>query len=243
MRVSLFIPCLVDRFIPEIGQATVHLLEAVGCQVVYDSRQTCCGQPTFNAGYCDDTIPYARHLLKVFDENLPVVCPSGSCVAMVRESYGLLNLPEPDLQRWSQLRSRLFELSEFLVARERYKAIVHRLRARVTVHHSCHHLCHTNDHGQLAVLLGQLKGVDWIDSPQARQCCGFGGVFSMKLPELSVAMGKTRLAAMETLQPDYIALADAGCVLHLRGIQQARLQSEGPAIVHYSQLFMAGDIP
>jgi len=237
MKVALFVPCLMDRFLPDAGMAVARLLESVGAQVVCDSRQTCCGQPAVNAGHPDLARKMALRMLKLADHELPVVVPSGSCVAMMRDAYGLLDLSGEDAERWSSLRGRVFELAEFLVHRGLADRVTARLDARVVVHHSCHHLRHVHGAGPLAALLGRLVGAEIVESPQALQCCGFGGVFSVKLPELSVALGRARLQAMLRLEPRYIALADAGCALHLGGIVEGDGLSSRVQVVHYAQLF------
>ncbi len=237
MKVALFVPCLMDRFLPDAGMAAARLLESAGVQVVVDSRLTCCGQPAVNAGHPDLARKMALRMLKLAEHELPVVVPSGSCVAMMRDSYGLMDLSGQDAERWRSLRGRVFELAEFLVERGLTNRVTARCEARVVVHHSCHHLRHVAGSGALAVLLERLEGASLLESEQARQCCGFGGVFSSKLPELSIAMGRARLDAMLKLEPRYIALADAGCVLQLSGILEGEGLSKRAQVVHYAQLF------
>lgn len=239
MRVSLFIPCLVDRFYPHIGMASARLLEMAGVTVSYDPRQTCCGQPAFNAGHLAETIPFAQRLLRIFDGCGPVVAPSGSCVAMVREGYGMLDLPEEDMQRWNELRGRIFELSEFIHREGLHKELACKRKAKAVVHDSCHHLRSIGAKGPLDALLAQVEGLEVLRSTEAEKCCGFGGVFSMKLPELSIAMGRSRAESMLALKPDVIALSDAGCIMHLEGILKGS-GKEYPPVVHYAQL-LTGD--
>jgi len=252
MRVSLFVPCLVDRFLPQVGVATVRLLESVGVRIDVDSRQTCCGQPPFNAGHWGMTLPLARRFLRLFAHASAVVVPSGSCAAMVRDSYGMLDLSEEDFQRWNRLRTRVFELAEFLAEHDLVERVQGRLEARVAVHRSCHHLRHTRGARVLDALLQRVEGLELVEAMGVEQCCGFGGVFSAKLPELSVSMGKDLLVALAGSRPDYVALPDAGCMLHLRGIQTAPGGTETGGkereealvlpfrVVHYAQL-ITGD--
>jgi L-lactate dehydrogenase complex protein LldE len=237
MKAALFVPCLMDRFLPDAGMAAARLLESVGVRVVLDSRQTCCGQPAVNAGHPDLARRMASRMLRLADHGLPVVVPSGSCVAMVRDGYGMLDLPGEEGERWLGLRGRIFELAEFLESKGLIDRVSARLEARVVVHHACHHLRHVRGEGPLRSLLGRLSGAEVVDSPQARQCCGFGGVFSTRLPELSIAMGRARLDAMLGLEPRYVALADAGCILHLSGIVEAQGLRPELQVVHYAQLF------
>jgi len=249
MRVSLFVPCLVDRFLPEIGIASVKLLEAAGVEVHVDSHQTCCGQPPYNAGFADEATHMARRMLAIFGDADVVVSPSGSCVAMVRDAYGDLDLPENDLLRWRHLRERVFDLSEFLVRNDLHKRIKASMplkggsKLRAVVHHTCHHLRHVHGASALGTLLGVMDGLEVVESPRAHTCCGFGGVFSMKLPELSIAMGRKSLTSAEAERPDLIVLADAGCILHLRGIAAAQGDRAPASIVHYSQLLSGTGLP
>ncbi len=242
MQASIFIPCLIDRFLPEIGRSTVRLLEALGVTVSYDPRQTCCGQPAFNAGHPEEAVHLARRMLQIFDGEHPVVSPSGSCVAMVRTMYGLLDLPEEDLRRWNKLRANLFELSEFLVRDDLIGGLVARRQGRAVIHHSCHHLRHTGGRIPLLSVLEKVAGIEIIESPEAQACCGFGGIFSAKLPELSKAIGTARLDAMLAHDPDYIVLADAGCILHLRGLLSGRPGNAKPPVIHYAQLLADPDL-
>jgi L-lactate dehydrogenase complex protein LldE len=180
-------------------------------------------------------------MLSVFKDAGVVVAPSGSCVAMVRDAFGDLDLTETEFAAWKRLRERTFELSEFLVANGLHVRLRPRFKARVAVHRTCHHLRHAGGEGPLSEVLARVDGMEPVESAEARECCGFGGVFSMKLPELSVAMGKRRLDGMLALGPDVIALADAGCILHLRGIASAA--GIDVPVVHYAQLLSDTVLP
>jgi len=158
---------------------------------------------------------------------------------MVRDFYGTMDLSAADLKRWRGLKDRVFELSEFLHREGLIAAIDAKLQARAVVHHSCHHLRHSVANGALNELLGRVEGLEVVEHEQAARCCGFGGVFSAKLPELSIAMARDRLDSAASVRPDYIALADAGCILQLRGVAAgagAGADGHSPRIVHYAQL-------
>jgi L-lactate dehydrogenase complex protein LldE len=243
MRVGLFVPCLVDRFLPEVGLAACRLLEAVGVSVEIPARVTCCGQPQLNAGHPDLALRLARRLLRHFPADGFIVVPSGSCVATIRESYGLLDLSDADMQRWQRLRERVFELSEFLLMRGLDRQVTATLKARVAVHWSCHHLRALEGRSGLMALLDRITGIELVQSHQEEQCCGFGGFFSVRLPELSIAMARERLDALLPSRPDLIALADAGCILQLRGVLRGSYGLNVPPIVHYAQLFSGVGLP
>lgn len=235
--VDLFVPCLVDRFLPEIGKATVNLLSMAGVAVAVDSRQTCCGQPAFNGGYPEESLPFCRHFLEVFADRGEVVSPSGSCVSMVRDHYGLVGLEASERSAWQRLRRRLFEVSEYLDREGLTDELQHSLHARIVVHHSCHHLRKAGGETPLYRLLGRIADLTVLETPDSRQCCGFGGVFSMKMPELSVAMARRRLEGYLACNPDLIVLADAGCIMQLRGVLATMGLKPAPPVVHYTQLF------
>jgi L-lactate dehydrogenase complex protein LldE len=237
MEVSLFIPCLVDRFLPEIGEATADVLERMGHKVVYDSRQTCCGQPAYNSGHTREAAALARRFMDVFERAEAVVAPSGSCVSMVVNHYGDLPLSDRDLGRWAELRERVFELSRFLSRDlENFSSI---WRGRAVVHHSCHFLREVSGAASLAPLLDKVEGLDWSLLPDAA-CCGFGGAFSARLPQVSMAMGDDMLDDLEATGVDTLVLADAGCILHLRGMLESRDPEMRTRILHYAQI-LAGE--
>jgi L-lactate dehydrogenase complex protein LldE len=238
MRVSLFVPCLVDRFLPQIGVASVRMLGDAGFEVDLDPRQTCCGQPAFNAGFGLEARSLARRMLDLYSGDQVVVCPSGSCVAMVRDQYGLLGLSEKEQQRWMNLRGRFFELVEFLDAHGALDALSCTYEGRCVIHSTCHHLRFIRAQTALDRFLARVQGLDPVFPEQASMCCGFGGVFSMKLPELSVAMGRERLDSMLAHHPDAIVLSDAGCILHLQGILDASGHDPRVPVLHYSELYL-----
>jgi L-lactate dehydrogenase complex protein LldE len=243
MLVSLFIPCLVDRFLPEIGEATAEVLRRCGHRLSYDDRQTCCGQPAYNAGHVDEAAALARRFLDLFDRAEAVVAPSGSCVSMVTRHYGELPLSDADMRRWAGLRERVYELSQFLDVHGDLDALAPRWEGRVGLHHSCHFLRELDGAAPaLGRVLSRVQGLEAVDLPDATTCCGFGGTFSAKFPEVSVSMGQDKLAAIDAAEVDAVALADAGCLLQLRGIQAAEGR-DGPPILHYAQLLIGDGIP
>ncbi len=237
-------PCLVDRFLPGIGEAAVQVLRRCGHAVTFDARQTCCGQPAYNAGHVDEAAALARRFLDIFDGAEAVVAPSGSCVSMVTGHYGELPLSDDEMRRWSALRSRVFELSQFLDLHGDLDRLDVRWDGRVGLHHSCHFLRELD--GAVPALrrvLARVRGLELIDLPDATTCCGFGGTFSAKLPDVSLSMGRDKLAAIDAAGVDAVALADAGCLLQLQGIQRAAGRA-GPRILHYVQLLTgAGERP
>jgi len=224
MEVALFIPCYVDQFYPNVGLATVNLLERFGAKVEFPEAQTCCGQPMANSGCFSDAAPLARKFLTVFSRYQYVVCPSGSCTSMVRNHYANL-LPEgPEL---TALRGKVFELSEFLHDVLRV-APQGRFPHRVGLHQSCHGLRELRlasgterriqSFDKVRDLLAGLDGIQLVDLARTDECCGFGGTFAVTEEAISCAMGKDRIADHERAGAEIIAGADMSCLMHLSGL-------------------------
>ena len=184
MKVSLFIPCLVDQAAPATALSTARLLRRLGLDVRYDPRQTCCGQALFNAGFRPEARRLACRFIRLFADAEVVVAPSGSCVAMVSRHYGELDLPPVEMALWERLRERTFELSAFLVDRLGLVEVGARFPHPVSYHASCHTLRDLGVREQPLKLLRSVEGLQLIDGDWGDECCGFGGVFSVRYPEL-----------------------------------------------------------
>jgi len=216
------------------------VLQQAGFSVGYDTRQTCCGQPLLNGGYVEEAEPVCRHFLDVFASgSSPLVSPSGSCVSMVRDHYRLIGMDSEQWGKWEKVNGRIVELAEFLVERRLEGCFAKRMAGKVVVHQSCHFLRHIGGAEPLTKLLKELDGLEVIEGAESTFCCGFGGVFSVRQPELSVAMGRRRLADCLQSEPDAIVVPDAGCILQLRQILSAMELSNPPVVVHYAQLLAA----
>ncbi len=224
-RVSLFATCLADQFWPEVLHATVAVLERVGCEVIFDPRQTCCGQPAFNSGFDRDARTVARHFLDVFDDAETVVAPSGSCTAMVHRFPSLFADDPPLHQRASSLARRTFELSAFLVRELGVTDLGARFPHRVAWHDACHGLRELHLRDEPRRLLAAVQGLQLVELRTGEACCGFGGTFSVKFPELSTAMADHKLAALGG-DVDVLSSLDASCLMQLRG----RLQRQGRSV-------------
>jgi len=222
MRVSLFITCLADQFYAEAGVAAVRLLRALGVEVDFPPGQTCCGQPAYNAGYLPEARAVARHTLEVFRESEYVVLPSGSCTSMVHR-YPELFAGHTPYREAVALKERTFELSQFLVRVLGVTQLGEGLKGvRVAYHHGCHALRELGIREEPLLLL-QNAGAELVPWEAAEECCGFGGLFSVKLPEVSLSMADRKL---ETLEAEVLTSTDAGCLLHLSG----RLENRGQKV-------------
>lgn len=235
---SLFVTCVADQFGPGAGAAAVRLLRAHGCDVGFPADQTCCGQPAFNAGYRRDATAVARAWLRAFEGSDYVVAPSGSCGAMVHH-YPDLFADEPGtLERARDLSGRTLELTQFLVdvlGVQRAGASLTGLR--VAYHDSCHAMRNLGVREQPRRLLENAGAtlLAWDET-----CCGFGGLFSVKLPELSGAMMDRKLASLANDAPeaDVLASTDLGCLMQLGGGLSRR--GIGPPVVHVAELLLDG---
>ncbi|MFQ5584483.1 MAG: (Fe-S)-binding protein, partial [Calditrichia bacterium] len=179
-KVSLFIPCFIDRLFPDTGVAALKILQHLGCEVTYAAQQTCCGQPAFNSGYFDKAAQLAVKALNIFHDADYVVAPSGSCVTMVKQLYGELPLPESLRKDWLQWRKRVFELSEFIVTVLGVEKWTGTFPATVTYHDACHALRELRIKEQPRQLLTSIKGLNLLEMENSEICCGFGGTFSVK---------------------------------------------------------------
>src|SRR5437870_7207193 len=199
-RVALFITCLGDQFFPRVGECAVDVLRRLGVDVTFNPAQTCCGQPAFNTGFREEARQVAARVLDLFDEAEYVVAPSGSCTTMMRVFYPELFADDPErLRRVERLRGRLFEFSEFLVKILKVEDVGASFRGRLTYHDSCHLLRELRIESEPRKLIRAVRGVDLVEMQDYQLCCGFGGTFSVKFPEVSVAMGDDKVKAALTL--------------------------------------------
>ena len=217
-RVSLFATCLVDQFYPEVGESVVNVLERLGVEVEVPAQQTCCGQPAYNSGYWDDARAVAARFLDIFDGNRPIVVPSGSCGAMVKHHYEALFRDEPvQLERSRKLGKRLYEFSEFVVDVLGRSGEMGRHEGPITYHSCCHLLRELGVDEQPKGLLGGVEGPEFRPLERADVCCGFGGTFAVKMPDISTAMLDEKLDNVEATGAETLVAGDAGCIMHMAG--------------------------
>jgi len=217
-RVLLFVTCTVDQLYPQIGESVVNVLERQGCEVDFPNGQTCCGQPAFNAGFTEDAKAVARRFLDVFAGEDPIVVPSGSCGAMVRNFYPELFHDEPEtLAKVRQVAGRLYEFTEFLVDVLHRDDLAAKLGGSATYHQCCHLLRELGIDAQPKSLLASVEGLEILDMEQSEVCCGFGGTFAVKFPELSTAMLNDKLDNALATGADTLVAGDTTCLMHLEG--------------------------
>lgn len=218
VRVALLATCLVDLFRPSVGFAAVKLLEAAGCTVVVPRAQTCCGQPAYNSGDKADAKTIARQVIGAFVGFDYVVAPSGSCAGMVKVHYPELFADEPAmLAKAEELAARTWELVSFLVDVRGVRGVSARCVKSVTYHDSCSGLRELGIKAQPRELLASVEGIDFKELPGAETCCGFGGTFAVKYPEISAKMASDKIADIVTTGADCVLAGDLGCLLQIAG--------------------------
>jgi L-lactate dehydrogenase complex protein LldE len=234
--VQLFHTCLVNEIDPDVGFAVVRVLKRLGITVEVPLAQTCCGQPAYNAGFHDDARAAARHTLEVLGATEgPIVIPSGSCGDMLIHQYEALFQDDALwLEKTHAVARRCRELSQFLVEVLGTQELGGRLSAKIAYHPSCHLLRGLGVNAEPRALLGALQGVDLVPVREGDDCCGFGGLFSVKSPGISGSMLNRKLDAVTESGAERLVSCDLGCLLHLSG----GLERRGSAIrvQHLAQL-------
>jgi L-lactate dehydrogenase complex protein LldE len=237
MRVALFVTCLVDGLFPQVGQATVRLLERLGHQVVVPPGQTCCGQMHVNTGYPRLALPLVRNHVAAFAGCDAVVAPSGSCTASVRHQHAEVarRYGEQELAGRAQaLAARTYELSEFLVDVLGVTDVGAYYPQRVTYHPTCHSLRLLRVGDRPLRLLRAVRGIDLVELPDAETCCGFGGTFALKNPEVSAAMLADKMDAVIATAAGVCTAGDASCLMHIGG--GLSRQRTGTRAVHLAEI-------
>lgn len=222
-RVGLFVTCLVDFVRPSVGFATVKLLEDAGCHVEVPKAQTCCGQPAFNSGDRQDTKLIAGQVIQAFRGYDYVVVPSGSCGGMISTHYTELFEGDPDLARDAEdLASRTYELLQFLVDVMGVDAVDANFDGQVTYHDACAGLRELGLKGQARTLLSSVAGLEIKELAETEVCCGFGGTFCVKYPEISNKMVDQKAQSVEATGADTLLAGELGCLMNIAGKLQRR---------------------
>lgn len=217
-RVALMVTCMVDQIMPEIGVATVKLLRRAGYEVDFPVEQTCCGQPFFNSGFREPAANLARRSIEIFEDYDAIVLPGGSCTAMIRHEYPHLMDAWPGwYARAQQLAAKTFELTEFLVHEAAWLPAAVPDAPRVTYHDSCH-MNRILGLGAESRQLLTAAGCTLIEMEESDRCCGFGGVFSIRMPEVSNAITAEKVARGAATEADVLVSADPGCLMQMRGM-------------------------
>ncbi|NDV47918.1 (Fe-S)-binding protein [Paludibacter sp. 221] len=218
MDIQLFIPCYIDQLYPQTAFNTIKVLEKAGCNVHYNPKQTCCGQPAFNSGYWKEASDLAEKFLTDFNADMPVVSPSGSCTSYIIHHYGKVLSGKTELIRQHEsMKSSIYELSDFLINALKIENLGAEFPHKVTYHDSCSALREYGIKEQPRRLLKQVKGLELIEMTESETCCGFGGTFAVKNNFISGAMAEKKVRnALET-GAEYIISTEASCLMNING--------------------------
>lgn len=231
IKVYIFITCLVDTFFPEVGESMVKVLKELGVEVDFVEEQTCCGQPAYNGGYQDDARAVAERFLSIFDKALNndpnkdtyIVCPSGSCTAMVKVFYEDIFKNSPGLlNKVRFISENTFEFSEFLVKVLKTVDVGAEYKGVITYHDSCHLLRELKIKDGPRELIKSVKGVEFKEMELHDACCGFGGTFSIKFPNVSVSMLDEKIECILNSGADTLVSSDMGCLMNIGGALSRR---------------------
>ena len=245
MKIGLFIPCYVNAIYPEVGVATYKLLKNLGVEVDYPLDQTCCGQPMANAGFQNEALPLARKFEALFDKYDYIVAPSASCAAFVKENY------PPILEKSGHLcqaSGKIYDLCEFLHDVLKVTKLPGKFPHKVSVHNSCHgvrelHLSSASElniprYSKIKDLLSLVEGLEILEPQKVDECCGFGGMFAIEEPGVSVCMGQDKVNNHMATGAEYITGADSSCLMHMEGIiSREKLPIK---TIHVIQILTAG---
>lgn len=236
MIVDLFVPCFIDQFKPEVGLASKKMLEDCGYSVNYNAEQTCCGQVAFNAGFIKEAEEVAAKFLNDFSIDRPIVMPSASCCGMIRNYYGNFFTNSASHHLNAQVKKNVFELAEFLCLNNKVDKLSAQLFENIFVHTSCS--CRNEIKGEkyFKQILEQVKGIKITNENCKTDCCGFGGTFSTKFPEISVELARQLCEEALNSGAGTIVSSDYSCIMQLHSyIQKQKINLKAK---HYSELFL-----
>lgn len=217
-RIGFFVTCLVDAMRPQIGFASIQLLEDAGCEVFVPKAQTCCGQPAFNTGDDANAAAIAKNVIKAFEEFDYLVTPSGSCAGMIKHHIPQLFGDDPDMEaRAKVLAGKTYEILSFLVDIQNFKPSPPSLQAKAAYHDSCSGLRELDIYDQPRQLLQHVEGLEMVALQDHDICCGFGGTFCVKYPEISDAIVSQKVKAIEASGADLLLAGDCGCLMNMAG--------------------------
>jgi L-lactate dehydrogenase complex protein LldE len=241
VNITLMITCLGDCFRPAAGKAVVNILRRLGHTIAFPQDQTCCGQPMFNSGFADLAREQAKQTIQVFecDEN-PIVCPSGSCTAMVKVEYPHLLHDDPEWHaRAQRLAERTHEFSSFLVNHLKILDVGAKFTGRVAYHEACHlrmlgQMSSWDRVSDVEKLVEHVAGAEFVPIPRQDQCCGFGGSFAVRYPEISASLVNDKVNCALSTTPDVLVSTDAGCLMNIGGRLHRR--GEKLEVLHIAEL-------
>ncbi|MDM8538105.1 (Fe-S)-binding protein [Desulfobacterales bacterium HSG17] len=219
-KVYFFGTCLIDMSYPDAGMAGINLIQREGVKVIFPPEQSCCGQPAYNSGFPEEAKAVARKQIQVFHKDYPIIVPSGSCAGMMKHHYPKLFENDPDAKKVRAFSSRIFELTEFLVHVLKIKLEDKGQPVTVTWHSSCHAAREMGVIEDSKSLIRQLSNVRLKELENEHQCCGFGGTFSIKHPDISAAMVKDKIEDIQNTGASHVLGGDCGCLMNITGAME-----------------------
>jgi L-lactate dehydrogenase complex protein LldE len=238
MIVDIFIPCFMDQLFPETALNMVKVLEKAGCGVNYNIEQTCCGQPAFNAGYGDACKEVAQKFIHDFSNDRPIVCPSASCVGMVRNYYPEMFHNSSLHNEFKQVQKNIYEFSDFLVNVLGKTDFGAAFEGTATYHDSCSALRECRIKEEPRILLKNVRGLALKEMEDTETCCGFGGTFTVKYETISGSMAETKINNAVNTGADYLVSTDISCLMHLESYMKK--SGKGPRIMHLADVLAQG---
>ena len=217
MKVQLFIPCFVDQLYPQTAFNMMKVLEKTGCEVDYNTNQTCCGQPAFNAGFWDEARTVCNKFLKDFDNADYIVAPSASCVGFIRNYYEKIFENSAQYNQVKDISKRIYEFSEFLIDVLKVENVGAVLNVKATYHDSCAALRECKIKEGPRKLLSNVAGLELVEMNDVETCCGFGGTFAVKFDGISIGMADQKVTHALATKAEYIISTDLSCLMHLDG--------------------------
>lgn len=231
----MFLPCYCDLLFPQVGKAMVTLFSRLGVPLAYPMEQTCCGQPAFNAGFWTQARALASHFAEVFGEYRWIVVPSGSCGAMARVFYAYMD----SSSKAAQIGQRVYDLPSFLVDVLGVTDVGAEFAGSVTYHDGCHGRRELGSTAAAITLLKSVRGVEYVELPRIDECCGFGGTFSVKYPELSTSMGEAKWRSVSESGAGVLTSGDASCLMHVEGLVRKAHPESSLRVLHLAEILAA----
>ena len=238
MIVDIFVPCFIDQIYPDTAANMVKVLEKAGCGVNYNPDQTCCGQPAFNAGYWDHAKEVGEKFIKDFQNDRYIICPSASCVGMIKNYYPELFHNSALHNEYKQVQKNIFEFSDFLVNVLKVTDFGAELKGIATYHDACAALRECNIRQEPRTLLANVKGLELIEMRDTEVCCGFGGSFAVKFEPISVGMAEQKVERAIETDADYLISTDLSCLMHLESYMKK--QQRGLRVMHLVDVLASG---
>ncbi len=238
MNVQLFIPCFIDQLYPQVAFNMVKVLEKAGCSITYNTRQTCCGQPAFNAGFWGESKEVCKKFLNDFSGSDYIVAPSASCAGFVRNYYTTLFENSSESALAKKIAERTFEFSEFLIHILKKDDVGAIFNGKATYHDSCAALRECKIKNEPRQLLSKVKGLELVEMNDVETCCGFGGTFAVKFEPISIAMGDQKVANAAATGAEYLISTDMSCLMHIDGCNKHK--GAGLKVLHLADVLASG---